>query len=74
SKFAVAEGDKVNKGDLIGYVGSTGRSTAPHLHWSLDVHGTPVNPSQWVKISPCSAAPKSVHRPPAKPGRLRNRE
>ena len=57
SKFAVAEGAQVKRGDLIGYVGSTGRSTAPHLHWALDVHGVPVNPLQWIKVSPCDQAP-----------------
>jgi len=55
SGFAVAEGATVQKGDVIGYVGSTGRSTAPHLHWTLYVHGVPVNPADWVRVSPCLA-------------------
>lgn len=57
SKFAVAEGDTVKKGDIIGYSGSTGRSNAPHLHWTVYVNGVPVNPQGWVKIPPCAAPP-----------------
>jgi murein DD-endopeptidase MepM/ murein hydrolase activator NlpD len=59
SKLAVAEGAAVRKGDVVGYVGSTGRSTAPHLHWSLYVNGVPVNPRDWVQSAPCSAARKA---------------
>ena len=40
----------VNGGDVIGYVGSTGRSNGPHLHWAIYVNGVPVNPSQWVTL------------------------
>jgi murein DD-endopeptidase MepM/ murein hydrolase activator NlpD len=57
SKIAVAEGATVKKGDVIGYVGTTGRSTAPHLHWSIYVNSVPVNPLDWVKLTPCAAAP-----------------
>jgi murein DD-endopeptidase MepM/ murein hydrolase activator NlpD len=53
SKFATSEGALVKKGDVIGHVGSTGRSTAPHLHWALDVHGIPVNPLQWMALPAC---------------------
>lgn len=53
SKQAAAEGQTVKKGDVIGYVGTTGRSTAPHLHWTIYANGLPVNPLDWVKVSPC---------------------
>ena len=58
SKVAVAEGAAVKKGDVVGYVGSTGRSTAPHLHWSLYVNGVSVNPRDWVQAAPCPTARK----------------
>lgn len=44
SKFAVTEGEQVEKGAVIGYVGSTGRSTSPHLHYELLLNGRPANP------------------------------
>ncbi|HUJ31153.1 MAG TPA: M23 family metallopeptidase [Candidatus Acidoferrum sp.] len=42
--IAVAEGDEVNAGTILGLVGMTGRATGPHLHWSLLVNGARVNP------------------------------
>ena len=44
SKYNVRAGKKVNRGDIIGYVGSTGRSEAPHLHYEVHKNGEVVNP------------------------------
>ena len=44
SKMTVRPGQKVNRGDIIGYVGNTGSSTGPHLHYEVHKSGSPVNP------------------------------
>jgi murein DD-endopeptidase MepM/ murein hydrolase activator NlpD len=44
SRMAVKPGAKVNRGDLLGYVGSTGLSTGPHLHYEVIKNGEKVNP------------------------------
>lgn len=47
SKINVKVGQKVNRGDVIGFVGSTGTSTAPHLHYEVSKNGTKVNPQNY---------------------------
>ncbi len=44
SRFGVTTGQQVNRGDVLGYVGSTGRSTSPHLHYEIWVNDKLTNP------------------------------
>ena len=46
--FAVAEGQEVEKGEVIAFVGNSGLSTAPHLHWEISVHGVLVDPVRFI--------------------------
>lgn len=52
---AVAEGGRVSRGDVIGHVGSSGRSTGPHVHYEVRRDGRPVNPRR-VRVPEPSAA------------------
>ena len=48
SGYAIRPGQRVHRGDIIGYVGSTGRSTGPHLHYEVRLNNVPVNPLEYI--------------------------
>ncbi len=51
SKFDVAAGAQVKRGETIGLSGATGRVEAPHLHWELSWQGIPLNPIRFLQAS-----------------------
>ena len=55
SKLLVREGDVVQRGHKLGEVGSTGRSTGPHLHFEVRYRGAPQNPSKFLVSNSASA-------------------
>jgi murein DD-endopeptidase MepM/ murein hydrolase activator NlpD len=72
SRIAVAEGQRVRKGDVIGYVGSTGRSTGSHLHYEVRISGEAVNPIPYMQTVAPGVATDSVlaqNDAPAAPAR-----
>jgi murein DD-endopeptidase MepM/ murein hydrolase activator NlpD len=48
SRTAVGVGQTVKRGDRLGWVGSTGLSTGPHLHYEVLVNGKPVDPLRYI--------------------------
>lgn len=55
SSFKLAVGDKVERGTVLGYAGSTGRATSPHLHYEVRLDGNAVNPLQPLALDPASS-------------------
>ncbi len=61
SGFAVTAGQSVTRGQIIGYIGHSGRTTGNHVHYEVRIHNTPVNPHRYLRTSladfSASAAP-----------------
>lgn len=51
SSIAVLPGQHVTRGQIIGYVGQTGRATGPHLHYEVRIHNVPVNPHKFLRTT-----------------------
>jgi murein DD-endopeptidase MepM/ murein hydrolase activator NlpD len=63
SKFYVNVGQDVHRGEIIGAVGTTGRVTAPHLHYEVRMGGAPMNPGRFL-ANASVYQPSPVHRDP----------
>ena len=63
SKFFVNVGQDVHRGEMIGAVGSTGRVTAPHLHYEVRVGGAPMNPGHYL-ANASFYQPAALHKDP----------
>jgi hypothetical protein len=57
SRIVAKVGDVLNQGDLIGYVGTTGLSTGPHLHWEMRIGSIGIDPQEWLTNSFSASAP-----------------
>src|SRR5579863_4797901 len=55
ANFAITTGQQVHRGDTIGYVGDSGRSTGPHLHYEVRINDTPVNPHKYLRLTMANA-------------------
>jgi murein DD-endopeptidase MepM/ murein hydrolase activator NlpD len=55
--FLVRPGQKVQRGQLIGYVGNSGRSTGPHLHYEVTLDGEPIDPYKFMKVASSPESP-----------------
>ncbi len=51
SGFAVTAGQAVTRGQIVGYIGHTGRTTGNHVHYEIRIHGTPVNPHKYLRTT-----------------------
>lgn len=60
SRLNVAKGQRVKKGDIIGFIGSTGRSTGPHLHYEVRVSKVAVNPIPYMQVDQATVAVSTV--------------
>ncbi len=65
SAIAVVAGQHVNRGQVIGYVGQSGRATGPHLHYEVRVHNVPVNPHKYLRTTYDEVANLDSYGPPS---------
>lgn len=68
SGFAVTAGQEVSRGQIIGYVGMSGRATGPHLHYEVRIHNTPVNPHRYLRETVQQLASTELGSEPSRSG------
>lgn len=56
SSFTVPPGIRVKRGDVIGYVGVSGRTTGPHVHYEVRINNAPVNPMRYLRYATAASA------------------
>lgn len=56
SSFTVPPGIRVKRGDIIGYVGVSGRTTGPHVHYEVRINNAPVNPMRYLRYATTASA------------------
>ena len=55
ASYTVTEGMRVKRGDVVGYVGVSGRTTGPHLHYEVRINDAPVNPMRYLRVTAVAA-------------------
>ncbi|GAB4468756.1 MAG: hypothetical protein Kow00124_03260 [Anaerolineae bacterium] len=68
SEFFVSKGAFVRGGQLVALAGATGRTSGPHLHLEVIVHGQPVDPIRWMALAPGFVPPREVRATPQAAG------
>ena len=63
SGFAVTAGQSVSRGQIIGYIGHTGRTTGNHVHYEVRIHNTPVNPHKYLRTTLADFGPSPTTTP-----------